>query len=290
MELKAPKTPLKKGETVLFQEDDHIRFGTWINAKVVEENDDLTYFVVTDRSGAYIPNVPRAALRRLDFDVTATPLPTIDIGARVLYKFQDHWEQGFVVSRFADDRKYEIRTNSGDGAVVERDVEDVLPQDEKTHEDQLPLLSMSLVEKVFRKTLTIISTGNSLEFSQQSHSIGDGCVLTAAWTRGTAVVVWDGDKHIDINLLVDEEEDSWIEIFNAEFMNRIPFLAAVRRDEQPRGFGGVVNFAGEIRRNVDPIWWPKSSDDDHEDDDNEDHDNEDEEHDEEDEHDEEETF
>jgi hypothetical protein len=274
LELKAPKAPLKKGQEVLLLEHDHIRFGTWINAKVVNENDDMTYFVITDRSGDYIPSVPRDALRPLDFDVTASPLPTIDIGARVLFKVENHWEQGFVVSRFADDRKYEIRTNSGDGAVVVRDVEDVLPHDEKTHEEQLPLLSMSLVEKVFRKALTIIANEISIEFSQQSHGIGDGCVLTAAWTRGTAVVVWDGESHIDINLLMDEEEDSWIEVFHSEFLKRIPFLASVRRDEQPRGFGGVVNFSSEIRQGVNPIWWPKS-DDNYEDEDNEDHDDED---------------
>ena len=293
MELQAPKTPLKKGEVVLFQEDNHIRFGTWIKAEVINQNDDLSYFVSTERSDVHTPKVPRDALRRLDFDVNATPLPTIDIGARVLFKRHHHWEQGFVVSRSADDRKYEIRTNSGDGAIVERDVDEVMPQDEHTHEDQLPTLSISLVEKVFRKALSIIATDNSLEFFQQSHSIGDGCILTAAWKRGAAVVVWDGDKHIDINLLVDEEEDSWIEIFHDEFSKRIPFLAAVRRDEQPRGYGGVVNFAGEVRREVDPIWWPMSVDDhednvdhddyeDHDDhDDMEEHDDDDEEHEEE---------
>lgn len=68
MELQPPKPPLKVGESVLFQFDDHVWMGGWDDAQVVQINDDLTYDIEGENVGSH-SNVPRDKLRRFDFDV-----------------------------------------------------------------------------------------------------------------------------------------------------------------------------------------------------------------------------
>jgi hypothetical protein len=81
--------------------------------------------------------------------------------------------------------------------------------------------------------------------------------VTGFWDGGNAILVWDGSIHIDINLYLDREDRTTAERFPAEFLSSIRHLELVARDEQPRGYGRVVNLVSEIRRDYSPIWWPQ---------------------------------
>jgi spermidine synthase len=258
MELKAPKIRLKVGEEVLFQFHDDVWMGMWTKATVLRQNEDLTYNIKTKTMGTE-ESIPRDSLRRLDFDATASPIPTIDIGARVIYKRGGHWAQGFVVSRSEDGVNYEIRES--DGVISEVTARDLIPQFEMTHAEALPSLSMVRLEKLLRKALSDASEdANDIEL--RGHGIGDGCVITAFRKGFSTVLVWDGAEHIDINLFLDDEDEEAANRFHNTFMENIPFLATSTRDEQPRGYGSVVNFKTEIVEYGDPIWRPGAFDED----------------------------
>lgn len=259
MELQAPKTPLKAGEEVLFQYDDNVWLGMWTSATVVQQNEDLTYDIETEKFGI-MESIPRDSLRRLDFDVAAVPIPTIDIGARVLYRKElegtEVWLQGFVISRSDSGREYEVREYAGEGLIREVDAEDLMPQFELTHAEELPSLSRVRLEKTLRRALSKIDEAdNSHRIELQGHGIGEGCMISAFWNGGNTVLVWDGANHIDINFFLDDEDEEAAERFHIIVMEKIPFLSTMTRDEQPRGYGRVVNFESEINRDEEPIWW-----------------------------------
>jgi spermidine synthase len=261
MELKAPVIPLKVGEQVLYQFHNHVWLGLWTEATVVRQNQDLTYYIESEHAGSE-ESVSRDSLRRLDFDVTATPIPTVDIGARVLYHRELHgtllWLQGFVVSRSEDGRKYQVRQYEQDGLILEVDVADFMPQYEITNADVLPKLSMTKLETTFRSALSkVAGEGHSKGIQLQGHLVGSGCVITAFWNGCSTVLVWDGAKHIDINLFLDGEDDEAVtELFYGALMDKIPFLAIVVKDDQPRGYGGVINFRSETEPFREPFWQP----------------------------------
>jgi len=86
-------------------------------------------------------------------------------------------------------------------------------------------------------------------------NIGDGCLAIALWNEARAVVVWDGRKHIDINLTIEDEDDDYSALFQKNFLKQLPSLKTMLRDEQPRGYGRVVNFLEDIDEyKEDPLW------------------------------------
>jgi hypothetical protein len=66
---------------------------------------------------------------------------------------------------------------------------------------------------------------------------GEGLVLSAFWTGGNLVVLYDGKTHVDIEI-ADE--------FEKYLQKQIFLLDIILRDEQPRGIGRVVNFDEDI--------------------------------------------
>jgi len=85
-------------------------------------------------------------------------------------------------------------------------------------------------------------------------SAGDGCLLVAVWSGSSVMVIWDGRAHVDINLTIDEEDDDYFDTFEKSFIKELPILKTTLRDEQPRGYGRVINFRDDIGDHYDPLW------------------------------------
>lgn len=256
LELQAPTTPLKEGETVLWQYYEDIWIGQWAPARVLHQNGDLTYDIESFSDGIQ-EGVSRHTLRRLDFDAFADSPPVIDIGSRVLIQVaREHWRQGFVVSRFPDDKNYRVRVYSGEGEVLSKNIKHLIPQMEKTHEDVLPMLSMISLNKAFKKSLSkLMSKEDFVNLKHQEQLIRKGGIVSYLWSGGSAILVWNGGKRVDINLHLKREDDEAMLDFQRFFVHKFPFMTIMARDEHPRGYGGVVNFDSNIERGVDPIWW-----------------------------------
>ncbi|KAL3920280.1 MAG: hypothetical protein SGILL_003342 [Bacillariaceae sp.] len=84
---------------------------------------------------------------------------------------------------------------------------------------------------------------DGVEVNIQKEVVGKGLAITAVCADATAVVIWDGEDRLDLNVLV----------FDAEFLEVIlnPFekLKAMKRlsfDYLPRGIGKVINFEADL--------------------------------------------
>jgi spermidine synthase len=85
--------------------------------------------------------------------------------------------------------------------------------------------------------------------TQQSFTeMGEGgIILCLNPAKGSALLVWDGRKHVDISFYVmdnDQEAGPFIEEFLEHVENK---LTVTLRDDMPRGTGRVINFASDIR-------------------------------------------
>jgi len=118
-------------------------------------------------------------------------------------------------------------------------------------------LSKSKIKIAVEKTLASLDTDDSASGSATVHefsSAGDGCLLVAVWSGSSVMVIWDGRAHVDINLTIDEEDDDYFDTFEKSFIKELPILKTTLRDEQPRGYGRVINFRDDIGDHYDPLW------------------------------------
>jgi hypothetical protein len=78
-------------------------------------------------------------------------------------------------------------------------------------------------------------------------SIGDGYLLMATWSVGNCVLLWDGRRHVDLNLFTYNENEEFSNDFSSVFKAQFGkvFITALR-DDQPRGYGRVVSFQDDI--------------------------------------------
>jgi len=88
---------------------------------------------------------------------------------------------------------------------------------------------------------------------EEFENVGDGCMFVAFWSGGSVVVVWDGRKHIDLNLFTYDENNRVATHFSRIFKLSMR-MKTVLHDEQPRGYGDVVNFLSDIEPRGDPHW------------------------------------
>ena len=97
-------------------------------------------------------------------------------------------------------------------------------------------------------------TSGELPVIQKITDIGLGCVVVALWSGGSAIVLWDGNLHVDLNLFLFEENVKWANDFKLTFNAELPALETVLYDEQPRGTGRVVNFRRDLNPRSEPHW------------------------------------
>jgi glycerol kinase len=90
--------------------------------------------------------------------------------------------------------------------------------------------------------------------SQEVDELGDGVALIAVSLEGSAIVVWDGDSRVDINLFVYESErtDKFVTRFKKTLKKSQVKAKVLLRDEQPRGTGRVINFRDDIEAKLNP--------------------------------------
>jgi len=108
-------------------------------------------------------------------------------------------------------------------------------------------LSTEIIKEIFQETLLSIDFGSNLYFKKKVfEDVGSGCVIAAFWSDASAILVWDGWNHIDINLFIrildPREGKALANSFVDSFIDKAPFTATINRDEHPRGIGRVVNF------------------------------------------------
>ena len=90
--------------------------------------------------------------------------------------------------------------------------------------------------------------------SQEFDEVGDGVVFVAVSLEGSALVVWDGDSRVDINLFVFESEraDMFVKRFKKKLKRAQVEAEVLLRDELPRGTGRVINFRKDIEAKLNP--------------------------------------
>ena len=82
---------------------------------------------------------------------------------------------------------------------------------------------------------------------QELPSAGDGSVLAAFWPGGSIIFMWDGRIHFDMNIFTFFESKNLPEALALNLKQEIPGLVTILRDEQPRGYGRVVNFQKDMK-------------------------------------------
>jgi hypothetical protein len=83
---------------------------------------------------------------------------------------------------------------------------------------------------------------------------GDGLVAVAFWSHGNAVMKWNGQGRVEVNLFLDREDPKGVKGFRSIFIKSLGNLNTVMVDEFPRGYGQIVNFASQM---VKPPTWIK---------------------------------
>jgi len=118
-------------------------------------------------------------------------------------------------------------------------------------------LSKAKIKIAVEKTLSSLDTHDSSSGSAVVHefsNMGDGCLIIAVWSGSSVMVLWDGRSHVDINLTIDEEDDNYFDTFEKTLIKELPSLKRTLRDEQPRGYGRVINFRDDIGEDYEPLW------------------------------------
>jgi len=85
-------------------------------------------------------------------------------------------------------------------------------------------------------------------------NVGDGSVMIVFWEGGNIMINWDGRFHVDINIFTASEDFKTHTEFQENFMAQLPLMNLALLDEQPRGYGRVVNFSNDIEPRVDAHW------------------------------------
>jgi spermidine synthase len=132
--------------------------------------------------------------------------------------------------------------------------------DEQTTDiEASPLTSLGL-KAVIESALDAMELDDEddVQFLVQEN-IGEGCVITASWDGGNAVVVWDGRGHVDVNLFTHLQSQPIHFHFSSHFVDTFPQFSLVARDEQPRGFGRVVLFSKDLED--EPYWFENAAED-----------------------------
>jgi hypothetical protein len=93
-------------------------------------------------------------------------------------------------------------------------------------------------------------TTDSIAQGGQSSHHGLKGMITSVFHQGSVILVWDGSRHVDINLFAFDQRQALADSFLDDFVEFTEGrLKLALRDDQPRGIGRVVSFASEIEEN-----------------------------------------
>jgi len=127
-----------------------------------------------------------------------------------------------------------------------------IPKKIKVNRDE-PITTLEITAAL-RHTLTSMKKESMSDAQTQEFKVGDGYLWTALWSGGNVLVLWDGRIHIAVNLFTYQESTELAEEFAAHFTSKVPHLQIRLRDEQPRGYGRVVNFKKDMEPWRTPHW------------------------------------
>ncbi|CAB9524624.1 Polyamine aminopropyltransferase [Seminavis robusta] len=99
---------------------------------------------------------------------------------------------------------------------------------------------------------TIVKQNYKIQYESFSE-IGYGFLINAVWTGGTAMLLFDGRGHMDVNIFSYKEDFRGIYAFDKTFTECTtytkhcnPGITRTLRDSQPRGKGRVVSFMADL--------------------------------------------
>jgi len=252
LNMQPPKMQLDEGERVLAEHEP----GPWnmeYGGAVVDEHEgDEMYSVIYD--GYSEPEtISRDQIRKFseaDMDLSTS----FEVGDLIFYRDSYSIHQNGVISRADEDGTYAIYLLNPSGSKlygVKRN--ELMSQFETANFYQdIPDLSTPTILGAFENALKTEFVGSEILSSVESFPIGSGEVMTAFWNKGHSILKWDGMKRVDVNVFTYEEDMDTRLAFQDAFCDEIDYMKSVARDEHPRGYGSVVNFASEIAK--PPHW------------------------------------
>lgn len=247
MNIKAPKTQLEKGEKVLAEHQPGPWDVVYGDAVVEEYLGDEMYDVLYDGESE-LDEISRDQIRKFseaDVDMSIS----FEVGDLIFYQYTDSFWQNGVISRVDDDGTYSIYLLNTSGKKLYGVSRDKLMFQFETADfyQEIPNLSIPILKDAFEGVLERKIAG--------SFPIGSGVIMTAFWDEGHAILKWDGKKRVDVNYFTYHEDMDERVRFQDTFCEHIEYMKSVTRDEHPRGYGSIVNFASEIAK--PPHWATK---------------------------------
>jgi len=108
----------------------------------------------------------------------------------------------------------------------------------------MPAFTAEMLQSALKQAIPSEST----QFSSFQNGIGDGMLVIGSSADGAidAVVSWDGNTHIDVNLFSRDESPNLRKTFIVTFTNVLKEIELRLSDTHPRGIGRVVSFPGHI--------------------------------------------
>jgi spermidine synthase len=256
MTVTAPKTPVYKDEEVLVQMEP----GPWdlVYGKAVvlvynKDSEGKEYILkFLFKKGTTLCN--RDEIRKFS-DADKDPSSIFEMGDLVLYEYEPGFFQNGVVTRRDEVGTYAIYLLNTDGQKLYN-----VPRSSLL----LQFESTGFVTEATKLTTTDvlgafgygINTAMLKEGEETSligiFEIGSGVVLTTFWNDGHAILKWDGQNRLEVNIFTYYQEEGGRTKFQEAFISQLDFLQTLARDEHPRGYGSIVNFENEIA--TDPYW------------------------------------
>jgi S-adenosylmethionine/arginine decarboxylase-like enzyme len=174
-------------------------------------------------------------------------LPETNIKVRLLEGGQRHTEADLMLEeRSFRPEDYDYGPNQKQMSEQRSLGRQTVFQLERTFDDEVSMPSM--VELVSGLKTTLASMGYETNAEpEQFSTVGDGAVVTSVFAQGSAVMVWDGLDHVDINLFCLNETHELADQFLKFFIESVDHrLERSLRDDMPRGIGRVVNFQSDM--------------------------------------------
>lgn len=118
-------------------------------------------------------------------------------------------------------------------------------------------ITESVLSEAIKGAIKEVDIGWDADSVKKFCDVGEGCLFLALFESGTLSILWDGRSHVDINIYTLKEDiDLVVDVFVQSFLEWIPTHVVTLRDEQPRGFGGVVSYGKDVSDGKLPHWAP----------------------------------
>jgi hypothetical protein len=111
-------------------------------------------------------------------------------------------------------------------------------------------LSAGAIKTAVQKAAKKFDGGKSVK--DAFHEVGEGALYIALMDKGQLVVTWDGASNMNVNIFTYDEKTNHGSAIAQPLMSSLPEMNLMLRDEQPRGYGQVINTSDRINRDESP--------------------------------------